>query len=389
MTILIQSSLWKEEIQVKRILLFVSLIILLTIGWSFFSEKENGERAATIIHNLTVDLQAFINNGKLEEIVAGFIDQAQLFFHQFEEHNDFSSEQDIVEKPQLITPTNQSFSIHNIEIGDEKSTVEENLGEPKRISYNEYGLNWYSYHESYHNYVQVMYNDRNQVVGLFTNQDMISSTNKVKFGSTKNIVRSELGEPTTRIQKGFVFYQLEVDSNYDMFQLDDCYITVFYDIHENNTVTAIQVIQADLEEGKKEFYAKASKQLKEGFEFQIFDLTNATRVQHGLNSLVWDERAQETAQNHSMDMAENAYFDHTNLNGESPFDRMSKDQISYSVAGENLAYGQFSSIFAHEGLMNSLGHRKNILQADFDYLGVGVAFNKEFHPYYTQNYYSK
>lgn len=46
------------------------------------------------------------------------------------------------------------------------------------------------------------------------------------------------------------------------------------------------------------------------------------------------------------------------------------------MAGENLAYGQQNSIFAHEGLMNSLGHRKNILNTNFSTLGVGVDFNE-------------
>lgn len=96
----------------------------------------------------------------------------------------------------------------------------------------------------------------------------------------------------------------------------------------------------------------------------------------------------ETAREHSVDVAENQYFDHINVQGQSPFDRMKEDNISFITAGENLAYGQFSSIFAHEGLMNSLGHRKNILQESFEYLGVGVAFNDESQPYYTEDFYS-
>jgi uncharacterized protein YkwD len=67
---------------------------------------------------------------------------------------------------------------------------------------------------------------------------------------------------------------------------------------------------------------------------------------------------------------------------------MEQDNIRFITAGENLAYGQFSSIFAHEGLMNSLGHRENILQENYKYLGIGVAFNNESEPYYTENFYS-
>lgn len=364
----------------RRFLLFVIFIILLFVGWSFLSEKE---------HPLTDKTRAFIENGELQELVANFMNHVVLFFQQLEDTIDIPPEEDIVEKPKLLTPTEQTFSVHNIEIGFKKSAVEENLGAPKRISDNEYGLSWHTYHQNYQNFVQVMYNDHDQVVGLYTNQDIISSSKNIKMGSAKDLVRNELGEPITRIQKGFVFYQLQGESDYDLFRINDSYITIFYDIHENNTVTALQIIHEDIEEQKRDFYTEASDSLREGFELQMFDLTNATRVQHELKTLEWDERAQGTARKHSLDMAENAYFNHTNLAGESPFDRMLKDNITFSVAGENLAYGQLSSIFAHEGLMNSLGHRKNILQTDFHFLGVGVAFNKESHPYYTQNYFKR
>ncbi|MBH4731343.1 CAP domain-containing protein, partial [Staphylococcus aureus] len=80
------------------------------------------------------------------------------------------------------------------------------------------------------------------------------------------------------------------------------------------------------------------------------------------------------------------YFDHTNLKGQSPFDRLKKDGITFNSAGENLAYGQVSSIYAHQGLMNSIGHRKNILNDTFKILGVGVDFNDEKQPFWTENY---
>ncbi len=88
-------------------------------------------------------------------------------------------------------------------------------------------------------------------------------------------------------------------------------------------------------------------------------------------------------------MADNNYFSHTNLNGQSPFDRMTEDNITYQMAGENLATGQISSIFAHEGLMNSLGHRENILKSEFEEIGIGVAFSRDSRPYYTENFLTK
>lgn len=293
------------------------------------------------------------------------------------------------EKVELTPPMEQVFSIHNIELGNLKEDVEHNLGMANRSSLNEYGTNWYTYHQDYDNFFMVMYDEAHKAAGLYTNQDLVASTNGIKIGSSKKIVREKLGTPLTKIQKGHIVYQLQVNSDYDMFLIDRTYVTVFYDKHENNTVTALQLIDKNFEEKKTDFYTKGNAALKEGFEFQLFDLTNAARVNHHLSVLSWDDHVRETARKHSTDMAVHQYFDHTNLEGQSPFDRMKADDISFHLAGENLAYGQFSSIFAHEGLMNSLGHRENILRKGYEFLGVGVAFNDKSQPYYTENFFAK
>ncbi|PPA69870.1 CAP-associated domain-containing protein [Jeotgalibacillus proteolyticus] len=294
-----------------------------------------------------------------------------------------------VEKPDLSIPTEQVFSIYNIKLGDSRDQVEQELGEPARQSQNEFGSSWYAYHENFGNFVMVSYNEDGLVNGLFTNQDLITSSIGVTLESSKENVRKELGDPLTTIRKGLIRYQLQNDGEYDVYQVDDAYATIFYDKHEDYTVTAVQIIHESLESERTEIYTEPSDSLKQGFEYQLFDLTNAARVEHGQSVLTWDEQVRETARKHSLDMAENSYFDHTNLNGQSPFDRMKEDGVSYRVAGENLAYGQFSSIYAHEGLMNSLGHRENILKPEFGYLGVGVAFNDDSQPYFTENFFNK
>lgn len=293
-----------------------------------------------------------------------------------------------VKIPELSVPENQMFSIHNIEIGDTRAEVEQEAGESQRTSENEYGVSWETYHENYQNFIMVAYDEDNIVRGLYTNQNLISSSTGIELGSSQQSVTENLGTPESKIRKGLINYMINSNGEYDVFHIDNSYITVFYDIHENNSVTAIQVIDNGLEQNKNAFYAEASQQLQEGFEYQLFDLTNASRVNNDLPVLSWDNHVRETARKHSSDMAENQYFDHVNLQGQSPFDRMEVDDIRFISAGENLAYGQFSSIFAHEGLMNSLGHRENILQGNYEYLGVGVAFNDESHPYFTENFYS-
>ncbi len=294
-----------------------------------------------------------------------------------------------VEKTRLQQPQSHTFSVHNIEIGDSKDEVDRLAGVAQRAVPNEYELNWFTYHENYQNFFMVAYDRQNKVAGLYTNQDLISSKQGITNGTAKETVRNALGEPMTGIRKGLITYRTQTDSEYDLFQLDNSYVTIFYDKHENNTVTAIQIISSDMEQQKEGFYPDSSSALKEGFELQLFDLTNATRVEHGLPFLSWDDHVRETARKHSNDMAINNFFDHTNLDGQSPFDRMEEDNIRFRVAGENLAAGQTSSIFAHEGLMNSLGHRENILHPDFESIGVGVAFDSESKPYFTENFLTK
>lgn len=195
-----------------------------------------------------------------------------------------------------------------------------------------------------------------------------------------------LGEPEEIIQSGAFNYQVSNQDEYDVYQTDGNQTTIFYDVHQENSVTAIQIIDETLAAEKNDIYTQASESLREGLEYQLFDLTNAARIKHDLEPLEWHEAVSETARKHSADMAENQYFDHTNLDGQSPFDRMNEDDISYSTAGENLAAAQFSCIYAHHGLMNSEGHRQNILHNSFRELGVGVAFDEDNRPFYTENF---
>ncbi|MBD8005077.1 CAP domain-containing protein [Bacillus sp. Sa1BUA2] len=301
--------------------------------------------------------------------------------------NDDQQEQ--VETPSLKAPEEQTFSVHNIEIGDTKAEVEKQVGKEKRASYNEYGVKWYTYHENYHNFFMAAYDEQGKVAGLYTNQDLVSSKHGIKLNDSKESVVQKLGEPVKGIRKGLVTYQVQNNGEYNIYEQDNGYVTVFFDQHKNDTVTALQIISNSLEQERKDFFAPGTQELKSGFEYQLFDLTNAARVKHGFPALSWDDHVKLTARGHSTDMADKNYFNHENLEGLSPFDRLDQDSISYLAAGENIATGQVSSIFAHEGLMNSIGHRKNILSPDYTALGVGVAFDSDSRPFYTENFIGK
>lgn len=285
----------------------------------------------------------------------------------------------------MDTPKKQQFAFNNIQMNMSKSDVEETLNKPKRVTFNEYGTKWYTYYDGdYNNFIMVSY-IKDKVNALYTNQNIITSKSKIKYNTPKSVVRQRLGEPETEIVKGRVRYE-QNNKEYDVFHKNHIYTTVFYDKHRRNNVTAVLQVSDAMENRLKEQYGAPSKSLADSFELQNFDLVNAERKQHQLSTLKYSKQNSETARKHSKDMAKNHYFDHTNLKGQSPFDRLKKDGITFNSAGENLAYGQVSSIYAHQGLMNSIGHRKNILNDTFKILGVGVDFNDEKQPFWTENY---
>ena len=106
-------------------------------------------------------------------------------------------------------------------------------------------------------------------------------------------------------------------------------------------------------------------------EKQMLDLVNQERVANGLNPLAPDPELTEVARRHSADMFARGYFAHDTPEGLSPFDRMRAANVRFMTAGENLALAPTIPI-AHTGLMNSPGHRANILRREFGRVGIGV-----------------
>lgn len=366
-----------------------NIIVLLIIAgsfWYFYGDAFTHSGISGVYDEIRYDLNRMRNNPTVNHTIDHINKEIDLLFKRMREETNVEPDPTIPESPELDEPTEQVFSIHNIELNDSREMVEQHVGPHQRSSLNEYGVDWTAYHENYHNFFLVAYDENNLVAGLYTNQNLLTSTEGINFESSRSNILAELGEPLEYLRKGYVNYRLQDTNEYDMFRIHDNYVTIFYDLHQNNRVTGIQIIRGDLEEQKETYFAEPSDQLKTGFEYQLFDLTNAARVKHDLSILSWDERVRETAYKHSNDMAENNYFGHNNLDGLSPFDRLTEDAISYRTAGENLAAGQISSVFAHEGLMNSLGHRENKLNDAFESLGIGVAFNEESQPYYTEKY---
>ncbi|MEN8149553.1 MAG: CAP domain-containing protein [Planctomycetota bacterium] len=108
---------------------------------------------------------------------------------------------------------------------------------------------------------------------------------------------------------------------------------------------------------------------------EVLDIVNAERNAAGAPPLEWHEGAAEVAYLHSLDMDVRDFFDHTNPDGELPWDRLTAAGIAWSQVGENIAYGYPTPAAVMDGWMNSPGHRANILNGNYTHLGIGVHDN--------------
>jgi uncharacterized protein YkwD len=106
-------------------------------------------------------------------------------------------------------------------------------------------------------------------------------------------------------------------------------------------------------------------------ETEMLKLVNKERAAAGLKPLAADPELTEVARQHSADMFARGYFAHVTPEGRDPFDRIRAANIRFVAAGENLALAPTLQI-AHTGLMNSPGHRANILARDFGRVGIGI-----------------
>jgi uncharacterized protein YkwD len=127
-----------------------------------------------------------------------------------------------------------------------------------------------------------------------------------------------------------------------------------------------------------------------------FDFLNAEREARGLSILAWDDRAATVAKAHSEDMLANNFVGHVSPRTGDAAARFESAGINGIVVRENVARG-YGPKGIHESLMNSPGHRANLLAADVTHVGIGVVFgepestaaNAPRPVFLTQNFYAK
>ncbi|MEU5508399.1 CAP domain-containing protein [Streptomyces fungicidicus] len=117
---------------------------------------------------------------------------------------------------------------------------------------------------------------------------------------------------------------------------------------------------------------------------EVLRLVNVERAKAGCSPVTTSGELTGLATAFSDDMADRGFFDHTNPDGDTPWDRAQAAGIS-NLGGENIARGQADAAAVMEAWMDSPGHKANILNCDFKTLGVGVHMGSG-GPWWTQNF---
>lgn len=315
----------------------------------------------------------------------------------------------IASSPQPPSPTpsaneeigkNDIPTMFGLSLGDSLEKVIATLGQPARKEPSPLSYEWLIYNQNWNTFVQVgVLNGK--VVDIYSNAPK-ASFSQVSIGTSyQSFVRKHA--PKQLVSFSFQGAQIEISNQLKqraLVMVNDSPVIYYLDQHNQHKVTAIrlidrlQLIQGGFYETKWTYQGKApqfdppalsikqQELVNAANERQIHDITNVIRFRYKLPLLKLNETAAKVARSHSDDMENNQFFDHVSATtGLNPFQRLQQAGVKYQLAGENIAAGYPDSIEAVENWMNSLGHRKNILEKGFTELGAGVIAT-----YYTQNF---
>jgi hypothetical protein len=105
----------------------------------------------------------------------------------------------------------------------------------------------------------------------------------------------------------------------------------------------------------------------------IISLTNQSRQEFNLQALTQNVQLDKAAQAKAQDMLQKGYFSHTTPDGKTPWIFIEAAGYNYLAAGENLAVNFTQAEDVETAWMNSPGHKANILNRDFEEIGIGVS----------------
>lgn len=282
-------------------------------------------------------------------------------------------------------------------LGKEANALIKTYGEPIRKDLSAYGYEWWIYKKD-HQYVQFGV-EGNKVITAFATGKTDVSPFKIGQQSAE-IFRTNLlnTEVVINMKEGTYRFELsEEDFNIrPLIPLGDIYAQLYIDKF-TGTLSSVRFLTKDslLKQRPYEMVYRGDlpvvpeppssvwAKIQAGNEQQILDLTNMIRIRFDLNQLTWAPDVADVARLHSKDMFEKQYFAHESPSAGDLGDRLTKANIAFQTAGENIAANYVDGPAAVEGWLNSEDHREALLE-EYSLLGVGV-----YRKYYTQNFVTK
>lgn len=97
--------------------------------------------------------------------------------------------------------------------------------------------------------------------------------------------------------------------------------------------------------------------------------------------LTWNDKLENAALAHTIDMFTHNFFEHTGSDGSTPSQRVTNAGYQWMATGENIAMGYTSEKDVMNGWLASEGHCLNIMRKEFKEMGAARVGN-----YWTQEF---
>lgn len=105
---------------------------------------------------------------------------------------------------------------------------------------------------------------------------------------------------------------------------------------------------------------------------ELIEFANQSRIENGIAPVTENYILDRAAMQKARDMLDRDYFNHEDPDGNAPWHWLKDNGYIYSYAGENLAMDFIKSEGVHNAWMNSESHRANILNSNYQEIGIGV-----------------
>ena len=252
-----------------------------------------------------------------------------------------------------------------------------------------------------------------------SNINILEINNKLNF-STQTWLNKLLDKPLNNFEDEVDNYSLEELSllfNYRAFRSSDLFVAGYGEALEvfdkwleieDNKQVILESVFNNIGIGYVEKYdAEKGKTVKmwaitlaSQFDVEYFDdieklraevivVVNKKRIEKGLSALHRNVLLENVAQNYANDMLKCNFYSHNDPEGRAPSDRVLASGYEAKYIGENIATGQTSVESVMNDWMNSPKHRENILNYNYEEIGVGISFvltEEGFVTYWVQNF---